>query len=83
MRGDLRSGASAVVVARLVSRNAPLQTGMGDPAEMALWLQRLMAGLGLLLVGWSLPRRVAGCRWRLSPALLLDLAMPGLLLALW
>ena len=29
------------------------QPGMGDPAEMALWLQRLMAGLGLLLATGS------------------------------
>ena len=45
---DLLSGASAVVVARLVSRNAPLQTGMGDRAAdtsvFTMAVQQRLAG---------------------------------------
>jgi Sulfatase len=40
----------------------------------AFWLVQLLAGAGLVALGWLLPRRVARARLRPSPSLALDLA---------
>jgi sulfatase-like protein len=40
----------------------------------AVWLVQLLAGAGLVALGWLLPRRVARARLRATPALALDLA---------
>jgi len=45
--------------------------------DEGLWL----AGAALLLLGWSLTRRAAAARWRLTPTLLLDCAPPLTLFA--
>lgn len=42
----------------------------------------LLLGLGLLVAGWWLPRRIAGTSWRLHGVLLLDGLMPALLFVL-